>query len=111
VGKIGKILGPRGLMPNAKLGTVTFDLGKVIREIKSGKIDFRVEKSGIVHAPVGRVSFGPDKIMENVATFMDTIMRLKPAASKGTYIRTIAISTTMGPGIKIDPGTLKVLLT
>ncbi len=111
VGKIGKILGPRGLMPNAKLGTVTFDLGKVIREIKSGKIDFRVEKSGIVHAPVGRVSFGADKILENVATFMDTIMRLKPSASKGTYIRTIAISTTMGPGIKIDPGTLKVLLT
>ena len=111
VGKIGKILGPRGLMPNAKLGTVTFDLGKVVREIKSGKIDFRVEKSGIVHAPVGRVSFGLDKILENVATFMDTIVRLKPAASKGTYIRTIAISTTMGPGIKIDPGTLKVLLT
>ena len=111
VGKIGKILGPRGLMPNAKLGTVTFDLGKVVREIKAGKIDFRVEKSGIVHAPVGRVSFGADKILENVATFMDTIMRLKPAASKGTYIRTIAISTTMGPGIKIDPGTLKVLLT
>ena len=111
VGKIGKILGPRGLMPNAKLGTVTFDLGKVVREIKSGKIDFRVEKSGIVHAPVGRVSFGLDKILENVATFMDTIVRLKPAASKGTYIRTIAISTTMGPGIKIDPGTMKVLLT
>ncbi|MEJ2364287.1 MAG: 50S ribosomal protein L1 [Deltaproteobacteria bacterium] len=111
VGKIGKILGPRGLMPNAKLGTVTFDLGKVVREIKTGKIDFRVEKSGIVHAPVGRVSFGADKILENVARFMDTIMRLKPAASKGTYIRTIAISTTMGPGIKIDPGTLKVLLT
>ena len=111
VGKIGKILGPRGLMPNAKLGTVTFDLGKVVKEIKAGKIDFRVETSGIVHAPVGRVSFGADKILENVATFMDTIMRLKPAASKGTYIRTIAISTTMGPGIKIDPGTLKVLLT
>jgi large subunit ribosomal protein L1 len=111
VGKIGKILGPRGLMPNAKLGTVTFDLDKVIREIKAGKIDFRVEKSGIVHAPIGRVSFGADKILENVATFMDTIVRLKPAASKGTYIRTIAISTTMGPGIKIDPGTLKVLLT
>jgi len=110
VGKIGKILGPRGLMPNAKLGTVTFELGKVIREIKAGKIDFRVEKSGIVHAPVGRVSFGAEKILENVATFMDTIMRLKPSASKGTYIRTIAISTTMGPGIKIDPGTLKVLL-
>jgi large subunit ribosomal protein L1 len=111
VGKIGKILGPRGLMPNAKLGTVTFDLGKVIKEIKAGKIDFRVEKSGIVHAPVGRVSFGADKILENITTFMDTIVRLKPAASKGTYIRSITISTTMGPGIRIDPTTLKVLLT
>ena len=110
VGKIGKILGPRGLMPNAKLGTVTFDLDKVIREIKAGKIDFRVEKSGIVHAPVGRVSFGADKILENIATFMDTIVRLKPAASKGTYIRGIAISTTMGPGIKIDPAAVKALL-
>jgi large subunit ribosomal protein L1 len=111
VGKIGKILGPRGLMPNAKLGTVTFDLAKVIGEIKAGKIDFRVEKSGIVHAPIGRVSFGADKILENIATFMETIVRMKPAASKGTYIRSIAVSTTMGPGIKIDPGTLKVLLT
>ena len=110
VGKIGKILGPRGLMPNAKLGTVTFDLGKAIKEIKAGKIDFRVEKSGIVHAPVGRVSFGADKILENVATFIETILRLKPAASKGTYIRGIAISTTMGPGIKIDPANVKALL-
>ena len=110
VGKIGKILGPRGLMPNAKLGTVTFDLAKIIKEIKAGKIDFRVEKSGIVHAPVGRVSFGADKILENVTTFIETIVRLKPAGSKGTYIRTIAISTTMGPGIKIDPGNVKVLL-
>ena len=110
VGKIGKILGPRGLMPNAKLGTVTFDIAKVIKEIKAGKIDFRVEKSGIVHAPVGRVSFGVDKILENVATFVETIMRLKPAASKGTYIRGIAISTTMGPGIKIDPANVKALL-
>ncbi len=110
VGKIGKILGPRGLMPNAKLGTVTFDIAKVIKEIKSGKIDFRVEKSGIVHAPVGRVSFGADKLLENIATFVETIVRLKPAASKGTYIRTIAISTTMGPGIKIDPANVKTLL-
>ena len=110
VGKIGKILGPRGLMPNAKLGTVTFDLGRVIKEIKAGKIDFRVEKSGIVHTPVGRVSFGADKILENVATFIETIVRLKPAASKGTYIRGIAISTTMGPGIKIDPVNVKALL-
>jgi large subunit ribosomal protein L1 len=111
VGKIGKILGPRGLMPNAKLGTVTFDLAKVITEIKAGKIDFRVEKSGIVHAPVGRVSFGENKILENIATFLDTIVRLKPAASKGSYIRTIAISTTMGPGIKIDPAAVKGLLS
>jgi len=111
VGKIGKILGPRGLMPNAKLGTVTFDLGKVITEIKAGKIDFRVEKSGIVHAPVGRVSFGENKILENIATFMDTIVRLKPAASKGSYIRAIAVSTTMGPGIKIDPAAVKGLLS
>jgi len=110
VGKIGKILGPRGLMPNAKLGTVTFDLAKVIKEIKAGKIDFRVEKSGIVHVPVGRVSFGIEKLLENIATFIDTIMRLKPAASKGTYIRGIAISTTMGPGIKIDPTSVKGLL-
>jgi large subunit ribosomal protein L1 len=110
VGKIGKILGPRGLMPNAKLGTVTFDLAKVIKEIKAGKIDFRVEKSGIVHVPVGRASFGVEKLLENIATFIDTIMRLKPAASKGTYIRSIAISTTMGPGIKIDPTSVKALL-
>ena len=110
VGKIGKVLGPRGLMPNAKLGTVTFDLAKVVKEIKAGKIDFRVEKSGIVHAPVGRVSFGAEKLLENIATFLETIMRLKPAASKGTYIRGIAVSTTMGPGIKIDPANVKVLL-
>ncbi len=110
VGKIGKILGPRGLMPNAKLGTVTFDLAKVIKEIKAGKIDFRVEKSGIVHAPVGRVSFGADKILENVSSFMETVVRMKPAASKGTYLRGIAISTTMGPGIRIDPADVKTLL-
>jgi len=110
VGKIGKILGPRGLMPNAKLGTVTFDLAKVIKEIKAGKIDFRVEKSGIVHAPVGRVSFGADKILENVSSFIEAIVRMKPAASKGTYLRGIAISTTMGPGIRIDPVDVKTLL-
>ncbi len=110
VGKIGKILGPRGLMPNAKLGTVTFDVAKVVKEIKAGKLDFRVEKTGIVHAPMGKVSFGPDKILQNITTFMDTLMRLKPAASKGTYVRGIAISTTMGPGIKIDPLSLKTMV-
>lgn len=107
VGKIGKILGPRGMMPNAKTGTVTFDLEKAINELKAGKIDFRVEKGGIVHAPMGKVSFGPDKIQENIATFIDTLIRMKPAASKGTYVRSIAISTTMGPSFKVDPTYVK----
>jgi large subunit ribosomal protein L1 len=111
VGKIGKILGPRGLMPNAKLGTVTFEVAKVIKEIKAGKIEFRVEKSGVVHAPVGRVSLGAEKLLQNIASFMDTIVRLKPASSKGIYLKSIAISTTMGPGIKIDPAHVKGLLS
>jgi len=103
VSKLGRILGPRGMMPNAKLGTVTFDLAKAIQEIKAGKIEFKVEKAGIVHAPMGKVSFGTDKLLDNITTFMDTILRLKPPASKGTYLKSIAISTTMGPGVKIDP--------
>ncbi len=107
VGKIGKLLGPRGLMPNAKTGTVTFDLAKAVNELKAGKIDFRVEKTGIVHVPLGKVSFGAEKIVENVAAFLETILRLKPSSSKGTYLRGIAISTTMGPGIKIDTGLIK----
>jgi large subunit ribosomal protein L1 len=111
VGRIGKILGPRGLMPNAKLGTVTFDVAKVIKEIKAGKIEFRVEKSGVVHAPVGRISLGADKLLQNIASFMDTIVRLKPASSKGIYLKSIAVSTTMGPGIKIDPAHVKGLLS
>jgi large subunit ribosomal protein L1 len=110
VGKIGKILGPRGLMPNAKTGTVTFELEKAINELKAGKIDFRVEKGGIVHAPMGKVSFGADKIEENIAAFIDTLIRLKPAASKGAYVRSIAISTTMGPSFKVDPVYVKDLL-
>jgi len=110
VGKLGRILGPRGLMPNAKLGTVTFDVTKAVKEIKAGKIDFKVEKAGIVHAPMGKVSFGMQKLLENIAAFMDTILRLKPPASKGTYLKGIAISTTMGPGIKIDPTYVKDLL-
>lgn len=109
VGKLGRVLGPRGLMPNAKLGTVTFDVAKAVKEVKAGKIDFRVEKAGIVHAPMGKVSFGVDRLTENIAAFMETILRLKPPASKGTYLRGIAISTTMGPGIKIDPTTMKEL--
>ena len=111
VGKLGRILGPRGMMPNAKLGTVTFDIARAVREIKAGKIDFKVEKAGIVHVPVGKVSFGLEKLLENIAAFMDTILRLKPPASKGTYLRGVAISTTMGPGIKIDPAYVKDLLT
>ena len=110
VGKLGRILGPRGMMPNAKLGTVTFDVAKAVNEIKAGKIDFKVEKAGIVHAPMGKVSFGVQKLLENIAAFMDTILRLKPAASKGTYLRSIALSTTMGPGIKVDPSYVKDLL-
>jgi large subunit ribosomal protein L1 len=110
VGKIGKLLGPRGLMPNAKSGTVTFDVARAVNELKAGKIDFRVEKAGIVHAPVGKVSFGVDKIVQNITAFLETIMRLKPAASKGTYLKGIAISTTMGPGIKLDTTTVKDLL-
>jgi large subunit ribosomal protein L1 len=110
VGKIGKLLGPRGLMPNAKTGTVTFDLHRAIEELKAGKIDFRVEKAGIVHVPMGKVSFGSDKILQNISAFLDTIMRLKPASSKGTYLKGIAISTTMGPGIKIDVAQVKDLV-
>ena len=107
VGKIGKLLGPRGLMPNAKTGTVTFDISKAVNELKAGKIDFRVEKAGIVHAPLGKVSFGVGKIVQNMSAFLETVIRLKPAASKGAYIKTIAVSTTMGPGIKIDTAQMK----
>lgn len=110
VGKIGKMLGPRGLMPNAKTGTVTFDVAKAVQELKAGKIDFRVEKAGIVHVPMGKVSFGAEKIVENITAFIETIVRLKPASSKGTYLKGIAVSTTMGPGIKVDTTFVKDLL-
>lgn len=110
VGKLGRILGPRGMMPNAKLGTVTFDVAKAVKDIKAGKIEFKVEKAGIVHAPMGKVSFGPNKLMQNIAAFMETILRLKPPSSKGSYLRSIAISTTMGPGIKVDPTYAKDLI-
>ena len=109
VGKIGKLLGPRGLMPNAKTGTVTFDVVRAVQELKAGKIDFRVEKTGIIHAPMGKVSFGVDKIFQNVTAFMETIIKLKPASSKGIYLKGIAVSTTMGPGIKIDVSSIKDL--
>jgi len=103
VGKLGKILGPRGLMPNAKVGTVTFDVTRAINELKAGKVDFRVERAGIVHAPLGRVSFGTEKIKANLATFIDKLNRMKPSSAKGTYIKGVAVSTTMGPGVKLDP--------
>jgi large subunit ribosomal protein L1 len=103
VGKIGRILGPRNLMPNAKLGTVTFDVANVVKEIKSGKVDFRVDKAGIIHAGVGKVSFGEEKLYQNLVAFIEKIFQLKPSTSKGIYLRSIALSSTMGPGFKIDP--------
>lgn len=102
VGKLGKILGPRGLMPNPKVGTVTFDIGKAIKELKAGRVEFRVDKAGIVHAPVGRKSFEDDKIKENIKALVSELMRLKPASSKGTYLKSINLSTTMSPSVKID---------
>ncbi len=107
VGKLGRILGPRGLMPNAKTGTVTFELEKAINELKSGKIDFRVEKAGIIHAPIGKISFGAEKLTENAKAFLEKIVALKPASSKGTYLKTITVSSTMGVGIKMDPLLIK----
>jgi len=98
-------------MPNAKLGTVTFDVAKVVQEIKAGKVDFRVEKTGIVHTAVGKVSFGPEKGLQYISTVMDTLIRLKPSAAKGMYLRGIAISTTMGPGVQIDPLAVKAILS
>ncbi len=110
VGKIGKILGPRNLMPNAKLGTVTFDVGRVVKEIKGGKVDFKVDKAGVLHAGVGKASFGQQKLKENILAFVDRILQLKPSTSKGVYLRSVNLSTTMGPGIKLDPMELRVLL-
>lgn len=103
VGKLGRILGPRGLMPNPKTGTVTFDLEKTIKEFKAGKIEYRVDKAGNVHAPLGKVSFEPEHLAENFFTLFETLVKARPAATKGRYIKGITISTTMGPGIKIDP--------
>ena len=103
VGRLGKVLGPRGLMPNPKVGTVTFDVGKAVREVKAGKVEFRVDKAGIVHVAVGKRSFGPERLAENIRTLLATLVRVKPAASKGQYLQTIAVSTTMGPAVRIDP--------
>ncbi len=103
VSKLGKILGPRGLMPNPKVGTVTFEIAKTVQEMKAGRVEFRVDKAGNLHVPVGKISFGKEKLMENVNSLLDAVLRLKPPTSKGTYIKGMAISATMSPGIKIDP--------
>jgi large subunit ribosomal protein L1 len=106
VGKIGKILGPRGLMPNPKLGTVTFDVGKAVKELKSGKVEYKVEKAGLVHVPIGKVSFTEEAILENARAVIDAIVRAKPATSKGKYLKRLSMSSTMGPGIRVDTGKL-----
>jgi large subunit ribosomal protein L1 len=103
VGQLGRILGPRGLMPNPKSGTVTMEVGKAVKEVKQGKIDFKVDKSGIIHTSIGKVSFEAQKIVENAREFIHTVNKLKPAAAKGTYIRSLFLSSTMSPGIKVDP--------
>ncbi len=107
VGRLGRILGPRGLMPNPKVGTVTFEVGKAVREAKAGRIQFRVERAGIVHAKIGQRSFAPEQLADNVRALLGALLRAKPAAAKGTYVRSVAISTTMGPGIKVDPASIQ----
>ena len=102
VGQLGRVLGPRGLMPNPKAGTVTFDVGRAVRELKAGKIEFRVDKGGNVHAPIGKLSFAPEALETNFTAFMDQIVRSKPAAAKGVYVRNVAISSSMGPGVTVD---------
>ena len=106
VGRLGKVLGPRGLMPNPKSGTVTPDVAKAVREVKAGKIDFKVDKTGIIHTSIGKVSFTPDKLVENAQEVIATLMRLKPSSAKGTYVKTIYLSSTMSPGVTIDKGTV-----
>ena len=107
VGKLGKILGPRGLMPNPKVGTVTFEVGKAVRDLKGGKVEFRVDKTGTLHSGIGRISFGKEKIRENFLAFFEAIVKAKPPAAKGNYIRTVALSSTMGPGVKLNVSMLQ----
>jgi large subunit ribosomal protein L1 len=109
VGRLGKLLGPRGLMPNPKVGTVTFDVAKAVREVKAGKVEFRVEKAGIVHVPIGKRSFGADKLRDNAHALVASLLRAKPAAAKGNYLLSIAVSTTMGPAVRIDPTTARAV--
>jgi large subunit ribosomal protein L1 len=106
VGKLGKVLGPRGLMPNPKSGTVTLEVGKAVKEVKAGKIDFKIDKTGIIHVSIGKASFSPDKIRDNAMEMINVVAKLKPASAKGAYFRSISISTTMSPGVKIDMGSI-----
>ena len=110
VGRLGRILGPRNLMPNPKVGTVTMDVAKAVRELKAGRIEFRTEKTGIIHAPVGKVSFGKDKIRENVLALLETLQRLKPSTAKGKYFKSVTLSSTMGPGIRLDTTEIAALV-
>jgi len=103
VGKLGRVLGPRGLMPNPKSGTVTFDVAKAINDVKAGKVEYRVDKSGIIHCAIGKKSFDKQQLLENASTLLDVVLKAKPASAKGTYMKKVAVSTTMGPGLKIDP--------
>jgi len=109
VGRIGKILGPRGLMPNPKTGTVAMDIGKAVKEIKAGKLEFRVDKAGIVHVPVGKASFGPEQLIDNAKAVLGSIIRAKPASAKGNYIKGVTVATTMGPGIKLDLAQIRAM--
>ena len=107
VGKLGKVLGPRGLMPNPKTGTVSFDVGKAVREIKAGKVEYRVDKTAIIHAPIGKVSFGAEKLLDNAKAIIESVLKAKPAAAKGKYVKSIALSSTMGPGVRVDLNTVE----
>jgi large subunit ribosomal protein L1 len=107
VGKLGKVLGPRGLMPNPKTGTVTYDVGKAVQEIKAGKVEYRVDKTAIIHAPIGKVSFGAQKLLDNAKILIDSVIKAKPAAAKGKYVKSIALSSTMGPGVRVDLTTVE----
>jgi large subunit ribosomal protein L1 len=102
VGRLGKVLGPRGLMPNPKTGTVSNDVAKAVREIKAGKVEYRVDKTAIIHAPIGKVSFGPDKLLDNAKVLIESVIKAKPVAAKGKYVKSIALSSTMGPGVRVD---------
>jgi large subunit ribosomal protein L1 len=107
VGRLGKILGPRGLMPNPKTGTVTFDVARAVNEIKAGKVEYRVDRTAIIHAPIGKVSFGPEKLLENARMLIDSVIKARPASAKGRYVKSIALSSTMGPGVRVDLGSVE----